>query len=137
MLWVKELLGAASWMANPYHADAVTGLLRLAHCTIARSLVTGWELRSHFESGLGVAIAGDLPPGPVRTGAERTDSGSRGEPAVGIDGPGVPDRELDRAYFEPGRAPFGDPPSCVRTSRASARARRRSSSSDWAVSSER
>ncbi len=65
MLWVKELLGAVSWMANPSHADAVTGLLRLAHCTIARSLVTGWELRSHFESGLGVAIAGDLPPGPV------------------------------------------------------------------------
>lgn len=65
MLWVKELLGTASWMANPSHADASTGLLRLAHCTIARSLVTGWELRSHFESGLGVAIAGDLPPGPV------------------------------------------------------------------------
>ena len=65
MLWVKELLGTASWMANPSHADAATGLLRLAHCTIARSLVTGWELRSHFESGIGVAIAGDLPPGPV------------------------------------------------------------------------
>ena len=65
MLWVKELFGTASWMANPSHADAATGLLRLAHCTIARSLVTGWELRSHFESGIGVAIAGDLPPGPV------------------------------------------------------------------------
>jgi L-fucose isomerase-like protein len=65
MLWVKELLGTASWMANPSHADAATGVLRLAHCTIARTLVTGWELRSHFESGLGVAIAGDLPPGPV------------------------------------------------------------------------
>ncbi len=77
MLWVKELLGAASWMANPSHADAVTGLLRLAHCTIARSLVTGWELRSHFESGLGVAIAGDLPPGPVtllRLGGRRLDA---------------------------------------------------------------
>ncbi|MFN7990394.1 MAG: hypothetical protein U0529_23195 [Thermoanaerobaculia bacterium] len=77
MLWVKELLGTASWIANPSHADAATGLLRLAHCTIARSLVTGWELRSHFESGLGVAIAGDLPPGPVtllRLGGRRLDA---------------------------------------------------------------
>lgn len=65
MLWVKELLGTASWMANPSHVDPSTGLLRLAHCTIARSLVTRWELRSHFESGLGVAIAGDLEPGAV------------------------------------------------------------------------
>lgn len=65
MLWVKELLGTASWMANPSHADPATGLVRLAHCTVARSLVTGWELRSHFESGLGVALAGDFAPGAV------------------------------------------------------------------------
>ena len=76
MLWVKELLGTASWMANPSHVDPSTGLLRLAHCTIARSLVTRWELRSHFESGLGVAIAGDLEPGAVtlvRVGGRRLD----------------------------------------------------------------
>jgi len=76
MLWVKELLGSASWMANPSHADPATGLLRLAHCTVARSLVTGWELRTHFESGLGVAIAGDLAAGPVtllRLGGRRLD----------------------------------------------------------------
>ena len=65
MLWVRELLGTGSWMANPAHADAATGLLRLAHCTIGRSLVTRFELRSHFESGLGVALAGDLPAGGV------------------------------------------------------------------------
>ena len=65
MLWVRELLGTASWMANPVHADPGSGLLRLAHCTIPRSLVTGFELRSHFESGKGVALAGRLPPGPV------------------------------------------------------------------------
>jgi L-fucose isomerase-like protein len=76
MLWVKELLGTASWMANPSHVDTSGGLLRLAHCTVARSLVTRWELRSHFESGLGVAIAGDLEPGPVtllRVGGRRLD----------------------------------------------------------------
>lgn len=65
MLWVKERLGATTWMANPVHADPHTGLLRLAHCTVPRSLVTGFELRSHFESGKGVAVAGQLRPGPV------------------------------------------------------------------------
>jgi len=65
MLWVRELLGTASWMANPVHADPGSGLLRLAHCTIPRSLVAGYALRSHFESGKGVALAGSLPPGPV------------------------------------------------------------------------
>jgi len=65
MLWVRELFGTASWMANPVHADPGAGLLRLAHCTVPRSLVTGFELRSHFESGKGVALAGRLPPGPV------------------------------------------------------------------------
>ena len=65
MLWVKERLGTTTWMANPVHADADSGLLRLAHCTVPRSLVTGFELRSHFESGKGVAVAGQLRPGPV------------------------------------------------------------------------
>lgn len=77
MLWVKTLLGSASWMANPSHADAGSGLLRLAHCTVPRSLVTRWDLRSHFESGLGVAVAGELPPGPVtllRLGGKRLEA---------------------------------------------------------------
>lgn len=77
MLWVKELLGTASWMANPSDADTVTGRLRLAHCTVPRSLLSGWDLRSHFESGLGVALAGELPPGPVtllRLGGRRLES---------------------------------------------------------------
>lgn len=77
MLWVKELLGTASWMANPSDADAVTGRLRLAHCTVPRALLAGWDLRSHFESGLGVALAGELPPGPVtllRLGGRRLES---------------------------------------------------------------
>lgn len=65
LLWVRELTGRLGWMANPAVADPRTGVVELAHCTVPRSLVSGYELRSHFESGLGVGIAGDLPPGPV------------------------------------------------------------------------
>jgi L-fucose isomerase-like protein len=65
MLWVHALTGGAAWMANPSRVDPASGRVRLAHCTIARSLTQGYALRSHFESGIGVGIAGQLPPGPV------------------------------------------------------------------------
>ena len=39
--------------------------LVLAHCTVPRTLVEGYRLRSHFESGLGIGIQGRLPLGPV------------------------------------------------------------------------
>lgn len=60
MLWVRLLLDSASWMANPVRLDVERNTVLLAHCTIARSLVRGYRLRTHFESGLGVAIDGDV-----------------------------------------------------------------------------
>lgn len=100
MLWAKVLLGTASWMANPSHVDAGSGLLRLAHCTVARSLVNRWELRSHFESGLGVALAGDFPPGPVtlvRLGGRRLDDLFLAE---GEAGPAAPREDLCRTQVD-------------------------------------
>jgi L-fucose isomerase-like protein len=65
LLWAHELLGVTPWMANPAQLDPARNALWLAHCTVPRSLVTRFNLRSHFESGLGVGIQGTLPPGPV------------------------------------------------------------------------
>lgn len=65
MLWAKLLTGRPSWMANPSEADRQTGVIELAHCTVPLSMVTGYRLETHFESNLGVGIAGELPPGPV------------------------------------------------------------------------
>jgi L-fucose isomerase-like protein len=65
MLLCRVRLGAAAWMANPARVNPGAGELVLAHCTIAPSLVTGYRLDTHFESGLGVALAADLAPGPV------------------------------------------------------------------------
>ncbi len=65
MLWTHELLQETPWMANPARLDEARNTLWLAHCTVPLSLVSGFSLRSHFESGLGVAIQGDLPRGPV------------------------------------------------------------------------
>jgi L-fucose isomerase-like protein len=40
-------------------------MISLAHCTIARRMLTAYTLRSHFESSLGVGIQGRLDPGAV------------------------------------------------------------------------
>jgi L-fucose isomerase-like protein len=76
LLWTSRLLGTTAWMANPARADAERGRLLLAHCTVPRSLVGGYTVRSHFESGLGAGIAGELKDGEVtlvRIGGARLD----------------------------------------------------------------
>jgi L-fucose isomerase-like protein len=65
LLWAHLLTDEKPWMANPAQLDPERNTLWLAHCTVPRSLVSGYCLRSHFESGLGVGIQGVLPPGPV------------------------------------------------------------------------
>ncbi|MDO8388890.1 MAG: hypothetical protein Q7V57_00250 [Actinomycetota bacterium] len=65
MLWVKLQLGSTAWMANPSEADRESGVIELAHCTVPLSMVAGYRLDTHFESNLGVAVAGELPSGPV------------------------------------------------------------------------
>jgi L-fucose isomerase-like protein len=67
--WMRLLSGRPAWMANPSEINpgktSGRGNILLAHCTVPRSLLTGYGIRSHFESGLGVAIAGKFAPGPV------------------------------------------------------------------------
>ncbi len=65
MLWAYRLLGQLPWMANPARLDETHNTLWLAHCTVPRSLVQQYRLRSHFESGLGVGLQGTLAAGPV------------------------------------------------------------------------
>ncbi|HWR11610.1 MAG TPA: hypothetical protein VN445_07305 [Rectinemataceae bacterium] len=67
--WMRLLSGRPAWMANPSEITigekTEKGRILLAHCTVPRSLLAGYGIRSHFESGLGVAIAGVFAPGPV------------------------------------------------------------------------
>jgi L-fucose isomerase-like protein len=65
MLWAYLMTGELPWMANPSELDEAANTLKLAHCTIARGMLENYRLRSHFESGQGVGIQGDLPLGPV------------------------------------------------------------------------
>ena len=59
MLLVKRLCSAEAFMANPSQLTDQTAML--AHCTIPLKMCDDLILRSHFESGIGVAIQGMLP----------------------------------------------------------------------------
>jgi len=65
LLWMQLTTDRPGFMANPQDVDPAAGTLWLAHCTIARRLVSRYSLRSHFESSLGVGIAGEIPSGPA------------------------------------------------------------------------
>jgi len=65
ILWARELTGEMPWMANPAQVDVHDNSVLLAHCTVPKSLVDSYSLRSHFESGTSVGIQGTIPPGPV------------------------------------------------------------------------
>jgi len=65
MLLVRHLLDQPSWMANPATVDVDENRLVLAHCTVAPSMIDGFALDTHFESGRGVGISGHFAPQPV------------------------------------------------------------------------
>ena len=59
MFLVKRLCGETAFMANPSQLTDNSSML--AHCTIPLSMCNETIVRSHFESGIGVAIQGLLP----------------------------------------------------------------------------
>ncbi|HHE51727.1 MAG TPA: hypothetical protein ENL30_01540 [Candidatus Acetothermia bacterium] len=70
------LTGGASFMANIASVDKEEQKMVIAHCSCPLSLASGFVIRSHFESSIGVGIAAKIPPGPCtifRLGGERLD----------------------------------------------------------------
>ena len=65
MLVAHELCGCCGFQANPARIDPQSGEMLLAHCTVPLDMILGGEYDTHFESGIGVAIRGELPEGPV------------------------------------------------------------------------
>ena len=59
MFLVKRLCGEAAFMANPSQLTDSSSML--AHCTIPLTMCDETIIRTHFESGIGVAIQGLLP----------------------------------------------------------------------------
>jgi len=62
MMACKKLTGEPGFMGNPARIMS-DGQILLAKCTIALSMTEKHEYTTHFESGLGVAIHGEVAPG--------------------------------------------------------------------------
>ena len=65
MMIAQALTGCTGFQANPARIDAETGELLFAHCTVPFNMVGNWRYDTHYESGIGVGIHGELPEGPV------------------------------------------------------------------------
>ena len=63
MILCKRLTGCPGFQANPARIDVHTGRMLFAHCTLPLSMTRTHSLTTHFESGIGVAIHGELPLG--------------------------------------------------------------------------
>ena len=61
----NALTGVSGFQANPAYIDIERGEIIFAHCTIPLNMVEHYELHTHFESGLGIAIRGFMKEGPV------------------------------------------------------------------------
>lgn len=76
-LYIGYLLtGQTAFMGNIASVDQNEGAIGIAHCTCPLSMTSAYAIRSHFESGIGVGIAGTLPAGDCtlfRIGGERLD----------------------------------------------------------------
>lgn len=59
----QALTGRCGFQANPSRIDPQTGELLLAHCTIPFNMVLSRSFDTHFESGIGVAVHGEMPVG--------------------------------------------------------------------------
>lgn len=60
MAIVKELTGQSSFQANPSSINIENNKITLAHCTIPFNMCTFYTISSHFESGIGAAVKGNL-----------------------------------------------------------------------------
>ncbi len=65
MMIGQALIGCPGFQANPARIDVESGQMLFAHCTVPFGMVESWQYDTHFESGIGVGIHGELPEGPV------------------------------------------------------------------------
>ena len=60
MAVVKEINKTSSFQANPSYINIKENELSIAHCTLPLDMVSSYKITTHFESGIGNAIKGEL-----------------------------------------------------------------------------
>ena len=65
MFIAKLLTGQSNFQANPSRIDVDHNSIVFAHCTIPFDMVQSYSFNTHFESGIGVAIKGEMKTGNI------------------------------------------------------------------------
>ena len=60
MALVRKVTGQSSFQANPSRIDVADNTMVLAHCTMPYDMAQSFGYDTHFESGIGVAVKGEL-----------------------------------------------------------------------------
>ncbi len=60
MAVVRKVTGQSSFQANPSRIDPSSNRMILAHCTLPYDMTESHRFDTHFESGIGVAVKGEL-----------------------------------------------------------------------------
>lgn len=60
MLIVNAVSGQSSFQANPSRIDVENNRVTFAHCTVPLDMVNQYRFDTHFESGIGVAVKGEM-----------------------------------------------------------------------------
>ena len=63
MCIMGEVTGKPVFMCNPSRIDLENSEMVLAHCTLPLNMPYDMSLTTHYESGIGVAVAGNIPEG--------------------------------------------------------------------------
>ena len=66
LIVANAMTGHPAFMANPSSSNPAEFTVDFAHCTIPISMCERYTLPSHFESGIGIGIAGIIAPGRCR-----------------------------------------------------------------------
>lgn len=61
MVILDSLFGEAGFMVNPSSLNIENNSMIVAHCTLPINMTNSYSLTTHFESGIGVAVKGQLP----------------------------------------------------------------------------
>lgn len=62
---IKKITGENSFQANPQWIGPVENEISFAHCTLPLNMCSNYVLDTHFESGIGIGIHGEMKAGPV------------------------------------------------------------------------
>lgn len=62
---VQALTGRSAFMANPSKFNYEDHTVLLAHCTVPLNMTSSYSLTTHFESGLGIGVRGEMPEGRI------------------------------------------------------------------------